>query len=172
MTDIITTDGHIDIEATMAILKAKRFREWNLTELVHCPQPKMYQAAREELAQRMFPFFIDLLKEMGKYDIRIDKDRVEFFIKTMDIEMVKLIAASPMDDKMQQVIVAYIAVAKDLRHQIFDNDVVGHDIMAGVAAAIKLQQDLMDLMGVEMVPLKEGDPHPLSHRVPKLPGVT
>lgn len=171
-SQIVQTAEYVDVDATMRLISKKRFKEWNVSELMYCPQPKVYDGARRQLAERMFPYFIELLQEMAKHDIDIEKDRVTFFMDTLNKEVSHLIDKAPLEEATKNVLIAYIAAINDMKDKIFGEEVIGHDVLVSFAAAIELQKDILDMCGIKIKPLAPGSPHPLSHRVPALPGVT
>jgi hypothetical protein len=108
---------------------------------------------------------------MSKFDIRLDKYRIEFVVETMDNEIAEVVESMPIEDKIKDVLEVYFMSAKKLRSQLIENDKVGHDFALALAAAAKMQVDILDLFGLEMIPLEPGATHPLAHAKPALPGV-
>lgn len=165
--------GPYDVEAIRLQLAARKFAEWPVSAIVACPQPKVYTAARELLAMRTLPYLKRMMTVLDRYDIFMDMDRLDFIIEMMDQELAVLIDAMHLEKQVTNVLLGYCAGAKKLKKAFTEGigggGQTGHDVMVGLGASVKIQADILELLGFKMVRRADGSKHPLDHTRLKLP---
>jgi len=172
--DIVPYDGPFDVDAILAELNRHPFAEWPVQKIIDCPQPKVYKGAREIFAMRVLPYLKRMMRVLDEYDIRFELPRLDFVIETMDNEMATLIGAMfPQGNQQGDVLLGYCAGAKKLKRAFMEGPggggQTGKDVMLGLGASVKIQADVLNLLGFRMMPREPGSPHPLAHERIRLP---
>jgi hypothetical protein len=166
-TDIVPYDGPFDVDAILAKLNELPFADWPVQKILDCPQPKVYNGSREIFAMRILPYLKRMMKVLDEYDISFEMARLDFIIETMDNEMATLIDAMGLEKQQTNVLLGYCAGAKKLKKAFLpgpgNGGEAGRDVMLGFGASVKIQADVLNLLGFRMVPRTPGSPHPLAH---------
>lgn len=166
-------NGPFDVDAILRELNRLPFAEWPVARIIDCPQPKVYTSARQVFAMRVLPYLKRMMGVLDLYDIRMELERLDFIIETMDNEMAVLIDAMGLDKQTTNVLLGYCAGAKKLKRAFIEGPGngghTGHDVMLGLGASVKIQADVLHLLGFRMIPREPGSKHPLDHERLALP---
>jgi hypothetical protein len=161
--------GYLDMDSILAELNRHPFADWPVRRIMYdCPNPRLYQKSREILAGRFVPYLFSMLNVMEKYDIDMDMARIDFVTETMDQELAVVIAdladKRGLENRITNVLLGYCAGAKKIKKAFgFDGGNVGHDSMLGLGASVKIQADVLSLLGFKIRPRVPGSAHPLAH---------
>jgi hypothetical protein len=172
-SSIIPYDGPFDVDAILAELNRHPFAEWPVQKILDCPQPKVYTGARQIFAMRVLPYLKKMMRVLDEYDVRFELPRLDFIIDTMDNEMATLIDAMGLEPQTTNVLLGYCAGAKKLKRAFLEGPggggQTGKDVLLGLGASVKIQADVLQLLGFRMTPRQPGSPHPLAHERIRLP---
>lgn len=121
---------------------------------------------------RVLPYLKRMMKVLDEYDIRFEMARLDFVIETMDNEMATIIDAMGLPNQQTNVLLGYCAGAKKLKKAFLEGPggggQTGRDVMVGLGASVKIQADVLNLLGFQMIKREPGSPHPLAHERLKL----
>ncbi len=160
--------GFVPVDDILMKLNRRPFSTWPVSQIMACPQPKVYRGARMIFALRTVPYFKELFGAMEDYDIDIDYDRVDFVIETLDMEMPQLfVDMLGTENKAVDVLLSYCAGAKNMRRLMTEHSSTSHDFALGLALSMRLGFDVLSMMGFKTRKREAGSKHPLAHPVVK-----
>lgn len=170
---VVPPSGPYDVDAILAELSRLPFAAWPVQRIIDCPQPKVYNGARQIFAMRILPYLRRMMDVLDAYDILFEMPRLDFVIDTMDNEMATIIDAMGLETQTTNVLLGYCAGAKKLKRAFIEGPTgggqAGKDMMLGLGASVKIQADVLNLLGFRMIPRLPGSAHPLSHERIRLP---
>ena len=169
---VVPPSGPYDVDAILAELSRLPFAAWPVQRIIDCPQPKVYNGARQIFAMRILPYLRRMMDVLDAYDILFEMPRLDFVIDTMDNEMATIIDAMGLETQTTNVLLGYCAGAKKLKRAFIEGPTGGTGRKGHDAGPGGIGQDPGGRAQPPRVPDDTPSPrsaHPLSHERMRLP---